>query len=62
MDVSLGLTYKTIQGRLRDIWEGRPWGVSKGRPQNVGRNNPLELHIRPYGDILTTSAGEDLKT
>ena len=36
--------------------------VSEERPQDVGRKCPLELQIRPYGDVLVTSAGDLLKT
>ena len=50
---SLNLTYSTILGRLL----GRPQDVTKGRPQIVGKTRPLELNIRPYGDVLITSMG-----
>ena len=36
--------------------------VSQRRAQEVGRTRPLELNIRPYGDILITSAGDVLRT
>ena len=36
---------------------GRPQDVSEGCPQSVGRTRPFELNIRPYGDVLITSAG-----
>ena len=41
---------------------GRPWNVCDRRPQDVGRARSLELQIRPYGDVLVTSAGDVLKT
>ena len=41
---------------------GRPRDVSEGCPQGVGRTRPLELHIRPYGEVLITSAGDVLTT
>ena len=40
--------------------------TSLGRPQDVsedvGRPRPLELNIKPYGDVLITSAGDVLNT
>ena len=36
--------------------------VFEGRPQDVGKTRSLELNIRPYGDILITSAEGILKT
>ena len=36
--------------------------TSLGRPQDVGRTRPLELQIRPYRDVLVTSAEDLLKT
>ena len=36
--------------------------VSQRCPQGVGRTRPMELNIRPYGDVLTASAGDILKT
>ena len=36
---------------------GRPQDVSDRRPEDVGRTCPLELHIRPYVDVLIMSAG-----
>ena len=41
---------------------GRPRDASEGRPEDVGRTSPLELHIRLYGYVLITSAGDALKT
>ena len=38
-----------------------PRDTSEGRPQDVGRTHPLELPIRPYGDLLTTSDEDVLK-
>ena len=46
----------------KDVWEGRLRDVSEGRPQVVVRTHPLELHIRPYGDVFIASAGDVLKT
>ena len=40
----------------------RPRDVSEERQQDVGRAHLLELHIRPYGDVLVTSAEDVLKT
>ena len=40
----------------------RFWDTSEGRPQDVGRTRPLELNIRPYENVLITSAGDVLKT
>ena len=40
----------------------RPRDFCQGRPQKVGRTRSLELKIRPYGDVLITSAGDVLKT
>ena len=39
----------------------RPRDFCQGRPQKVGRTRSLELKIRPYGDVLITSAGDVLK-
>ena len=40
--------------------------TSLGRPQDVsedvGRPRPLELNIKPYGDVLITSVGDVLNT
>ena len=35
--------------------------MTEGCPQGVGRTRPLELNIRPYGDVFTTSVGDVLK-
>ena len=40
----------------------RPRDVSEERQQDVGRAHLLELHIRPYDDVLVTSAEDVLKT
>ena len=44
---------KTSLGCLRDF--------SEGRPQDVGTTHHLELQIRPYWDVLVTSATYVLK-
>ena len=35
--------------------------MSLGSFQDVGRTCPLKLHIRPYGDVFKTSAGDVFK-
>ena len=41
---------------------GRPQDVSEGLHQGVGRTPLLELNIKPYRDVLITSAGDVFKT
>lgn len=38
------------------------WKRTDKHPQDVCRRRPLELHIRPHGFVLITSAGDLLKT
>ena len=40
----------------------RAQDVTKGQTQSVGRTRTLDLNIRPYGDVLITSAKDVLKT
>ena len=49
-----------LQNHIKTPLE-RPWDVSEGRPQNVGRTCPLELQIRPYSDVLVMPTRDVLK-
>ena len=56
----LNVSQPYLQSHIRTSL-GRP-RVSKVRPQDVGSTRPLELKIKPYWDVLVTSALEVLKT
>ena len=56
----LNVSQPYLQSHIRTSL-GRP-RVSKVRPQDVGSTHPLELQIKPYWDVLVTSALEVLKT
>ena len=67
---SHGVTYRPVWGRPQDVTLGRPLDVIFQRPkdvgrgclQDVGRDVPLALHRRPYGDVHTTSFRVVLRT
>ena len=56
----LNVSQPYLQSHIRTSL-GRP-RVSKVRPQDVGCTRPLELQIKPYWDVLVTSALEVPKT